>query len=152
MPVSSVMIPSPRPATSLSQRFSNAAGPSTSFLAANGEFHGSSKAILRDEAVACAAQTDFDSDSHGPTDPISFEFDKSPGYLADTDRASQALPSIGVQGGWVLDAECSSVESFLQIISSVRLHRMPHRASKWDRIIRVLEGKSSHSPTMCLKC
>ena len=83
---------------------------------------------------------DVDNDPHGMTNPISFEFDHSTGYLPVTDQASQ-MPRMDDQKRR-LDPEtgCSSLESFLQIISSERLSRMPHRASSWDRIIRVLEG------------
>ena len=130
----------PRPATSLSQRFSNTAGPSTSFFAASGEFDTSTKSLPRGGSEACVAQKDIESESHGATNPSSFDFDRSSGYLPVIDRGVQSLTSSGPQATRTGEASCTSFESFLQLISSERLNRMPHRASKWDRVIRLLEG------------
>lgn len=133
---------SPHTAVSLSQRFSNAAGPSTSLLAANGEFHTDKKSLLQETADACAAQMNPDSHSHGALNPIAFDFDKSTGYLPPDDQASQSEPQNLLQETWTSKTGKLSLDAFLHCVSSERLHRMPHRASKWDRALRLLEGMS----------
>lgn len=141
LPTSIVGSSVPRPATSLSQRFTNAAEPSTSFLAASGEFHRSSKSLPRDESQTCIAQMDVDNESHGIMDPVSFEFDRSTGYLPITDSGPWPVASGGHHAAGAPETSCNSLGSFLKVVSSERLNRMPHRASKWDRIIRLLEGR-----------
>lgn len=144
-------VSTPRPATSLSQRFSNATEPSISSFAANGEFHQSSESLPHEDSRSCAAQMAVDSDTHGVTDPISFEFDLSTGYLPITEEASQSLPSGGLQGVSPPETGCSTLAAFLQLVSSERLNRMPHRASKWDQMIRLLEGIKFSLRTISLR-
>jgi len=124
----------------LSQRLSNAAGPSTSFLATNGEFHEEKKSLTHETANACAAQMDSDHDSHGALNPVSFEFDKSTGYLPSGDHTSQSHPESLTRGTCITNTAHLSLDAFLHLVSSERLNRMPHRASNWDRAIRLLEG------------
>lgn len=131
---------SPLTAVSLSHRFSNAAGPSTSLLAANGEFHKDKKSLTQETADVCAAQMDPDSHSHGPPNPVAFDFDKSTGYLPPDDHASRSGPQTLSQETRNWKTGQLSLDAFLHCVSSERLHRMPHRASKWDRALRLLEG------------
>lgn len=131
---------SPHTAVSLSRRFSTAAGPSTSFLAANGEFHNEKKSHTHETADVCAAQMDQDSHSHGPLNPVSFDFDRSAGYLPPGDHASRSGSQTLLQEKRTSETSHLSLDAFLHCVSSERLHRMPHRASKWDRALRLLEG------------
>ena len=132
---SRVMTPSPRAPMSLSQRFSNTAGPFLSFPGANGEFSRLDPVATHVNSHSCAAQMDVITESHGIANPNSFDFDQSSGYLPINGR----IP--GVSGSLeTTEKGRSTLESFLHAVSSERLNRMPHRASKWDRMIRILES------------
>ena len=93
-----------------------------------------------DESHGCATQMDVDEGVHGALNPVAFGFDQTTGYLPVAANAFQSAPSSDLQDGWNPKTDCTSLESFLKCVSAARLNRMPHRASKWDRFIRVLEG------------
>lgn len=140
LPASHIPPSSAHYAVSLSQRFSNAAGPSASLLAANGEFNRGSKSALPEGSRHCPAQMDLDKDPHGNTNPSSFLFDYSTGYIPIATQASRPLPQSQLESTWKSGTGHLSLKSFLEGVSSERLNRMPHRASRWDRGIRMLEG------------
>lgn len=129
----------PPTSVSLSQRFSNTAGPSTSLFAATGEFHQDRKRITNETADVCAAQMNPDNHTHGNANSVSFDFDKSTGYLPPGDHFMQDESRNWLRTIGSLNTGKLSLDDFLHCVSSERLHRMPHRASKWDRAIRLLE-------------
>ncbi|KAL6713203.1 hypothetical protein ACLMJK_009324 [Lecanora helva] len=129
-----------RPATSLSQRFSNGTGLPTSFRETKDNLLRAGKSTSVQDSQSYAPQMDHNSDVHGVANPTSFEFDHSMDYLPARGHVAQQSSLYGGQDAWDPKTGCSSLESFLQLISSERLSRMPHRASKWDRVMRVLEA------------
>lgn len=135
-------------AVSLSQRLSNTAGPSTSLLAAKGEFSRDSKSVLKGDFQDCPAQMDLDEDCHRSENVISYDFDQCTGQLPITSQALRPLPQSLLESTWKPETGHLSLESFLEVVSSQRLNRMPHRASRWDRVTRMLEGMYSLSSKM----
>ena len=142
-PISAMTPSASRQEVSLLQRFSNTNSPSTDFPAVNGQYHTSGKSNARNESTTCSAQMESDRESHGSMNPVSFEFDQSTGYLptalgvSHRSRLSSQRP---LQDSQTAETGHLSLESFLELLSSERLNRMPHRASRLDRIIRLLEG------------
>ena len=134
---------SPRPATSLAQRLINTTKTSSSFPTGTKEISRPSKSLLLEHSQICDAQLTIDSESHGAANPSSFKFDRSAGYLRLTGSASETLSLEGGNSKRNADVDCSSLASFLEVISSERLNRMPHRASKWDQMMRVLGSESA---------
>jgi hypothetical protein len=130
----------PQSAVGLPHRFSMAAGPSTNFSAAIGESHKRGSSLTHEPADVCAAQMDQDSHSHGPPNAVAFDFDQSTGYLPPDDQASRSGRQSLLQQQGNSKTNQLSLDAFLHAVSSERLNRMPHRASMWDRALRLLEG------------
>ena len=94
------------------------------------EYHRQATETSQATSTDCVAAKDGDVDTHGPTNPISFELQKETGYIPKRRQSTVQLAS-----------NQTSLQDCLQIISLERLNRMPHRASLWDRVVRSLEGK-----------
>lgn len=137
---SNLATPVPYSTVSLSQRFSNATEPSITRLAANGEFHQAKKSYTL-AANVCAVQEESGNDPHGISNSASFEFATRAGYLPSGNLALRAASESGLPNSMILNSNGHiPLDSFLHRVSSQRLNRMPHRASQWDRTVRLLEG------------
>ena len=109
-------------------------------MAASGEITRGSRSALNDDSQDCPAQIDHDDQSHGGNNAIFFDFDQSTGYLPNAIQGPQTLPRILLSSAWQPGTGHLSLEAFLESVASERLNRMPHRASRWDRVTRMLEG------------
>lgn len=88
----------------------------------------------------CTTQLASDADAHGPSNVTDFALDKQNGYLlSPVELQPQAMDFETTSNGTI------SLKLFMQAVATERLHHMPHRASRWDRMIRHIEGNISET-------
>ena len=87
----------------------------------------------------CIAQIMTDGQHHGPTNSTSFTMENDTGYLQAAGRRFSA-GTTSSQAVAVPDASRLSLDGILRAAAAERLQSMPHRASRWDRAIRQIEG------------
>ena len=109
-------------ALNLSQVSSALSKPSSTVVAAHGEFNAPSNSTGHSGSQSCAGQMNIGDTHRGPKNPHGLSLDKSTGYFP---QGSGAVPG--------------TIDDLLRIIAAERLHQMPQRGSNWDRSIRSLE-------------
>ena len=111
--------------------------PSTSFVAAQGEFHAPGNTTGCNENLGCVGQVDIDEGPRGSKNPHGLSLDRSTGYFP---QGSDFVPGTIGQADMTQLSDRPSLEDFLRMIAAERLHHMPQKGSNRDRSIRALES------------
>lgn len=130
-------IPSHQPSSPFAQASSGVAKPSTSFIAAHGEFHAPGNPAANNEDSGCIGQMESGEDPRGSMEPHGLSLDSCTGYFP---QGLELRPgNIGLNDLTQL-SDHLSLDDLLRVIAAERIHHMPQKGSNWDRSIRTLES------------
>lgn len=95
---------------------------------------------VEDSSQSCIAQSIVGNEGHGLNKSAGSYIGNETGYLRQAAGRQSSIASQTSSKMLTKDGSHLSLEDFLHATAAERLHSMPHRASRWDKTIRQIEG------------